>query len=132
MTRPLLTLIVTLLLATTGMSQPQRQGGRSRFGGPGFAGENSSGTKLKPSELEFKDGVASIPDHATYHKLSYRGPEVMIDTFLANLEFVKFTIDDANTDDPQLYFINTKTHRAHMMFARAAGLPGGREEAIVR
>jgi hypothetical protein len=50
----------------------------------------------------------------------------MIDTFLAGLEFVKFTLDKAGTDEQQLYFINTKTHRAHMMFARVAGLPFGR------
>lgn len=95
-------------------------GGRGGFGG------QPSGPKKAPSEIEFKDGVAQIPDHETYHKLSYRGPEVMIDTFLANLEFVKFTLDGAGTDDQQLYFINTKTHRAHMMFARVAGLSFGR------
>ena len=49
----------------------------------------------------------------------------MIDTFLEGLEFVKFTIDDALAKNPNLYFINTQTHRAHMMFARVAGLPRG-------
>lgn len=105
-------------------------GGRGGFrgpggpGGPGFGspGGNTSGRQLKPEELEFKDGVAAISDLETYHRLSYRGDQVMIDTFLRDLEFVKFTIDGADTDTPQLYFINTETHRAHMMFGRAAGL----------
>ena len=98
-------------------------------GGPGgnpFGGGDPNAKQLAPEELALKDGLAAIPDHATYHKLSYRGEEVMIDTFLADLEFVKFTLDKAGTDAQQLYFINTKTHRAHMMFGRVAGLPFGR------
>ena len=107
------------------------RGGRGRFGGfggPGGGGEGP-GRKLAPEELDPADGVASIPDHAAFQRLSYKGDEVMIDTFLAGLEFVKFTIDEAESDAPSLYFINTVRHRAHMMFARAAGLPrGGREQ----
>lgn len=48
---------------------------------------------------------------------------MLIDTFLADLEFVKFTLNEASQKDRQLYFINTKTHRAHMMFGNAIGLP---------
>lgn len=97
-------------------------GGRGGFGGPP---EGAGGT-LKPEQLDFKDGVATVPDIDTYHKLAYKGPEVMIDTFLADLEFVKFTLNDAASDQRQLYFINTKTHRAHPMFGRVAGLSNGR------
>jgi hypothetical protein len=99
-------------------------------GGPPFGrggrGGNANVERVAPEKVKFKDGVAKILDHATFHKLSYRGEEVMIDTFLADLEFVKFTLDKAATKEQQLYFINTKTHRAHMMFARVAGLPFGR------
>jgi hypothetical protein len=101
-------------------------GRRGGFGGrPGRGGGSDSGPaeRVAATEIEFDDGVAAIPDHETFHELSYKGPEVMIDTFLAGLEFVKFTLDQAATDRQQLYFINTKTHRAHMMFARVAGLP---------
>jgi Pyruvate phosphate dikinase, AMP/ATP-binding domain len=104
-----------------GGGPPGGFGGR----GGGFGGD-SNATPLTPEEVEFKDGAAAIPDHATYHKLSYRGDEVMIDTFLAGLEFVKFTLDNAASDSRQLYFINTGTHRAHMMFGRAVGLSRGR------
>ncbi len=103
-------------------------GGPGGGGRGGFDPRSGGGLaeRVAPQKIEFSDGVAEIPDHATYHKLSYKGAEVMIDTFLSGLEFVKFTLDQAATDDQQLYFINTKTHRAHMMFARAAGLPSGR------
>lgn len=99
--------------------------GRGRGGFDPFGGGGSS-DRLAPTEIEFKDGLAAVPDHETYRKLSYRGEEVLIDTFLANLEFVKFTYDRAGTDDAQLYFINTNTHRAHMMFGRAVGLANSR------
>ena len=118
------------LFATVLSAQPPRGffggGGRGGRGGPGGMFGGPSGPKKMPEEIEFKDGTASIPDHETYQKLSYRGEEVMIDTFLADLEFVKFTLDEASRDTRQLYFINTVTHRAHMMFGRVAGLPMSR------
>ncbi len=96
-----------------------RRGGFSRFG-------DAATERVPPEKLQIHDGVARMADDDSFHKLSYKGPEVMIDTFLADLEFVKFTLDEASSDKRQMYFINTKTHRAHMMFARAAGLPFGR------
>lgn len=96
-------------------------------GGPGgfnpFGPDDPNAVQQMPEQLKFEDGVATIPDHETYHKLSYRGEEVMVDSFLAGLEFVKFTIDKAESDKPLIYFINTKTHRGHPMFAGAVGLP---------
>lgn len=99
-----------------------RGGGRGGF----FGGGDPNAERVAAKDIKFSDGVAEILDHATYQRLSYKGEEVMIDTFLSGLEFVKFTLDKAATDEQQLYFINTKTHRAHMMFARVAGLPFGR------
>lgn len=81
--------------------------------------------QISPEDVDPADGAASLADHAAFQKLSYKGEEVMIDTFLAGLEFVKFTIDDVFANEPNLYFINTVTHRAHMMFGRAIGLPRG-------
>ena len=43
-----------------------------------------------------------------------------------HLEFVKFYLLDVNTDRPSVYFMNTVTHRAHMRFANAVGIPAGR------
>lgn len=106
-----------------------RRGGRSRGGG-GFRGfEGGSGRRLNPEEVEFHDGTATIPDRETFKKLSYQGLEVLRDTHLAGIEYVKFNVENVGTTQPQLYFINTKTHRAHMRFMAAVGLSrGGRSQ----
>ncbi len=105
------------------------RGGPGGFGGPGGA---VSGPQIMPDKLAFKDGVASIADHSMFHTLSYKGEEVMVDTFLAGLEFVKFTLDKPGAENQQLYFINTKNIRAHPMFAPIAGIPIGRGDAQMR
>lgn len=76
-------------------------------------------------EIAYRDGVASIPDRQTFKDLSYQGDEVLIDTQLKGLEFVKFQIEKANTAKPELWFINTITHRSHPSFMRAIGISGG-------
>ena len=70
-----------------------------------------AGPRLDPEQVEFKDGAAFIPDRETFKKLSYQGTEVRIDTQLIGLEFVKIQVERTNTQQPQLYFMNTKTHR---------------------
>ena len=82
---------------------------------------------LNPARsISFNDGTVMIPDHATFEALSYQGKEVAIDNHLTDLEFVKFYLLDVNTDRPSVYFMNTVTHRAHMRFAGAVGIPAGR------
>ena len=108
----------------------ERREGR---GGPGrrFGSGRTSEKLLAPEDLEFIDGVASVADRATFKKLSYQGPEVLIDTHLDGLQFVKFQIEKLSAREnggdvkPQLYFINTKTHRGHPMFMRAIGIGSG-------
>ena len=101
---------------------------RSRRRG-GFGGRRGSreptGPRLDPEQVEFKDGAATIPDRETFEKLSYQGTEVRIDTQLAGIEFVKFQIEETHTQNPQLYFMNTETHRSHGSFMRSAGLERG-------
>jgi len=81
---------------------------------------------LNPAaEVDFRDGAVSIPDRAIFEELSYKGTDVMIDEHLEELEFVKFYILESDTDHPQVYFMNTVTHRAHMQFARAVGIEHG-------
>jgi len=106
------------------------RGGRAGFGsGPGGRGGFDPGggatVTLEPSEVEFNDGAAEIPDRDTFRELSYQGADVLIDIGLTGLEFVKFTVTGVGTDDTKIYFVNTETHRAHMMFAAAVGIPGG-------
>ena len=92
--------LVSLFLATPATAQ------RGGFGRP-------TGPKIEPEKLDFEMGVATIPDRAMYDKLSYKGPDVKRDGYLANLQFVKFIISDAYEDNADVYFMNTKNHRAH-------------------
>ena len=81
---------------------------------------------LNPAkEIAYRDGTASIPDRATFKELSYQGDQVAIDVQLKGLEFVKFQIEKANTPNPELFFINTVTHRSHPSFMRAVGISAG-------
>ena len=78
-----------------------------------------------PKKLDVRDGVARIDDWAMYHKLSYKGPDVMVDAGLRDIEFVKYNIELPESDNPVVYFINTVTHRGHPMFMRTIGIGGG-------
>ena len=106
-------------------------GGRGGRGGfPGGFGRPERGSEggydgtPTPSELKPEDGRATVPDRATFRELSYQGKEVMIDTHLADQEFVKFQIEDAAGAAPRLYFMNTKKYRAHPMFMQLIGVGG--------
>ena len=113
------------------------RGGRGRggFGRPDRGGSAGYDGTPSPEELRPEDGRATVPDRDTFRELSYQGKEVMVDTHLADQEFVKFQIEDAAGDAPRLYFMNTKNHRAHPMFMQLIGVGGrggfgrpGREE----
>ena len=106
--------------------QQERSRGRGGFRRGGRGSREPSGPRLDPEQVEFKDGTATIPDRETFEKLSYQGTEVRIDTQLIGIEFVKFQIENTNTENPQLYFMNTETHRSHGSFMDAAGLVRGR------
>lgn len=76
-------------------------------------------------EIAMRDGAVAIPDRETFETLSYEGLDVRIDTHLEDLEFVKFYLLEMDTESPQVYFMNSVTHRAHGDFARAIGLERG-------
>ena len=78
------------------------------------------------TKLDFNDGVAVVPDRATFEKLSYQGSDVARDSYLAGLEFVKFFIAKSDTARPLVYVMNTETWRAHPPFAQAMGISTGR------
>ena len=108
------------------MQSGQRDRSRRRGGfGRGRGSREPSGPRLDPEQVEFKDGAATIPDRETFKKLSYQGTDVRIDTQLTGIEFVKFQIERTHTENPQLYFMNTKTHRSHGRFMDVAGLGRG-------
>ena len=108
------------------MQSGQRDRSRRRGGFGGRRGSREPiGPRLNPEQIEFKDGAATVPDRETFEKLSYQGTDVRIDTQLTGIEFVKFQIENTHTQNPQLYFMNTETHRSHGAFMRVAGLGRG-------
>ena len=109
-----LPLFVALCLGGQLQAQPGGRGGFGRFGG--------GGERVEPEDLKFDQGVASIPDRAAYEKISYKGPDVKRDAYLANLEFVKFIIENAQKDNAKTYFMNTKNHRAHPPYMGMVGI----------
>ncbi len=81
---------------------------------------------LNPAKrIDFRHGCATLPDRETFKTLSYQGDQVAIDTHLKGIEFVKFQIEKADTAKPELFFINTVTHRSHPSFMSAVGIAGG-------
>lgn len=110
-----------------------RDGQRNRFnqsrgggrGGRTRGDRTPTGPRLNPELVQFKDGAATIPDRETFKELSYQGTEVRIDTQLIGIEYVKFQVENTNTESPQLYFMNTNTHRSHGSFMQAAGIGRG-------
>ncbi len=97
--------------------------GFAQPGGRGFGGRQNGPTeRMEPNELPIEYGIAKIPDRAMYEKLSYKGPDVMRDGYLANLQFVKFFIENPKSESTNVYFMNTKKYRAHPPFMRMVGV----------
>ncbi|MFT7537831.1 MAG: hypothetical protein ACI85K_003792 [Hyphomicrobiaceae bacterium] len=102
-----------------------RRGGRGGFGRGSRDRTDGYDTTPSPSELRPADGTGVVKDMAHFRELSYQGEEVMVDTHLADQEFVKFQIESADGETPQLYFMNTNKFRAHPMFMQHIGVGGG-------
>jgi len=72
------------------------------------------------SPIDFTDGTTSIPDAATFASMAVVA-DVPWAPFLDGQQFVKFGILDRDTDQPQIYFINSNTHFIHANFFDAIG-----------
>lgn len=94
-------------------------------GGPGRGGSEPTGPVPHPNELAIEDGTDLIATRDLFRTLSYEGPDVMVDTHLKGYEYIKFQLEGAGSDDPHLYFMNTKTHRSHPGFMNAMGIGRG-------
>lgn len=105
---------VGLLMVCDSVAWAQRGG---RGGGGGGTGE-----RIEPKDLSFEMGVARIPDRAMFERLSYQGPDVMRDSYLADLEFVKFIIEKLGEEGEQIYFMNTENYRAHPPYMGMVGI----------
>ncbi|MDB4671070.1 PEP/pyruvate-binding domain-containing protein [Pirellulaceae bacterium] len=117
---PIVIFAIAFLCGEILQAQP---GGRRRGGGP-------SRPRIEPEDLQFELGVAEIKDRQMFEKLSYQGPEVSRDAYLANLEFVKFIIDKANPQQHKVYFMNTQNYRAHPPYMGLVGINSRERGAI--
>lgn len=86
------------------------------------ARESSSGPR--PDELPPELGAAEIPDRTVFQRMSYQG-SMRMDSYLSDLQFVKFIVTNVPRDDAQVYWMNTQQFQAHPHFMRQIGLPGG-------
>lgn len=66
--------------------------------------------------VPFIDGATSIDSYETYSELSVVNDNIPWAPFLNNQEFTKFAILNQNSDNPEIYFINSNTHYIHAGF----------------
>lgn len=95
---------------------------RRGFGPPGRGFGQPTGPRIEPEKLDFELGVARVETREMFERLSYKGPDVARDAYLANLEFVKFVITDAFEENADVYFMNTQNHRAHPPWMGRVGI----------
>ena len=73
--------------------------------------------------LNLTDGAALLPDRALFDSLAFFSDEPTNNNPLSDRDFVKIYITDNDSDSLRLYFMNTRTHEAHVEFATALGIP---------
>ncbi len=61
-------------------------------------------------------GSVAIEDRAAFKELLYQGQDVLIDVWLKDLEYVKFTILNVYSNSPKLWFQDTDRYRRHWTF----------------
>ena len=66
-----------------------------------------------------ENGSVALEDHAAFERLSFRG-ELVGDSWLKDVEFIKFNLVNIQSERPKLWFQNTVLHRAHVSFMNAA------------
>lgn len=68
------------------------------------------------------DGTTVITSQELYSELAVVSENIPWAPFLNNREFAKFVIVRQSSDEPEVYFINTKTHDIHNSFLSTIGL----------
>ncbi len=76
------------------------------------------------NEVPFIDGSLSIPNADVYSQLAVIDDNIPWAPFLNNQEFAKFAILNQNTDEPEVYFINSNTHYIHADFLATINTTG--------
>ncbi len=67
-------------------------------------------------EIPIIDGTIFLDSYDTYSALAVVDEDIPWAPFLNNQEFAKFAILNQNTDEPEVYFINSETHYIHASF----------------
>jgi archaellum component FlaF (FlaF/FlaG flagellin family) len=68
------------------------------------------------AEIPFVDGTIAIDDHEAFSALAVVSENIPWAPFLNNQEFAKFAILNQDSDEPEVYFINSETHFIHANF----------------
>jgi len=75
-------------------------------------------------QIAFVDGTTSLTSAADYSALAVVNDDIPWAPFLNNQEFAKFIIFNQDSDEPEVYFINSETHYIHQNFIDAIGQNG--------
>ena len=73
-------------------------------------------------EVPSLDGVTAINNSQTFSDLSVVSTDIPWAPFLNNQEFVKFAIVNQDSENPEIYFINSVTHPIHNSFLNTINL----------
>lgn len=72
--------------------------------------------------IPFIDGTTSIDSYETYSDLAVVNNNIPWAQFLNNQEFAKFVIVNQDSDNPEVYFVNSNTHYIHADFINTLNL----------
>ena len=75
-------------------------------------------------EVPFTDGTTSVNTAEVYSQLAVVSEDIPWAPFLNDREFAKFAIVNQNTDEPEVYFINSNTHAIHADFLATINVDG--------
>jgi hypothetical protein len=72
--------------------------------------------------VALEDGLVSPQSLEDFRLLSLEGEDISWAPFLNGREFVKFGIENIGSDNPKVYYINSKNHPRHLFFYYAVGV----------
>lgn len=80
--------------------------------------------------IAIEDGLVGIDNIARFDEISVKHDTVQWNEYLNGKSFVKYLIVDFFTDQPKIYFINSKTYNLHINFTNVMGINYPNENII--